>query len=64
MSWKQRVIVIIGISSILGAIQAQAGDLKISVPRRSHMTPVQKLNRAGVDAVRKHVQSQGRSHFL
>jgi Flp pilus assembly protein TadD len=63
MSWKQRVIVIIGISTILGAIQAQAGDLKISVPQRSHMTPVQKLNRAGVDAVRKHDNRKAEAIF-
>src|ERR1700688_2612978 len=65
MSWKQRVIVIIGVSSItiLGAIQAQAGDLKISVPQRSHMTPVQKLNRAGVDAVRKHDNRKAEAIF-
>src|SRR5579862_3977809 len=33
---------------------ARAGDLKITIPRRSILTPVQKLNREGVDAVRKH----------
>jgi Flp pilus assembly protein TadD len=31
-----------------------AKDLKISIPRRSKLTPVQKLNREGVEAVRKH----------
>lgn len=33
---------------------AQAGDLKIQIPRRSKLTPVQRLNREGVEAVRKH----------
>lgn len=33
---------------------ARAGDLKITVPRRSHLTPVQKLNQEGVQAIRKH----------
>jgi len=33
---------------------AQAGDLKITIPRRSPLTPVQRLNREGVEAVRKH----------
>ena len=28
--------------------------LRITLPRRSHLTPVQRLNRDGVDAVRKH----------
>jgi Flp pilus assembly protein TadD len=31
-----------------------AKDLKISIPRRSKLTPVQRLNREGVEAVRKH----------
>jgi Flp pilus assembly protein TadD len=35
-------------------LSARAGDLKITLPKRSHMTPVQRLNREGVDAVRKH----------
>lgn len=33
--------------------QAPAQNLKISIPRRSELTPVQRLNRDGVDAVRK-----------
>jgi Flp pilus assembly protein TadD len=31
-----------------------AGDFKLTLPRGSHFTPVQKLNRDGVEAVRKH----------
>ena len=31
-----------------------AGDLKITIPRRGQLTPVQRLNREGVEAVRKH----------
>jgi len=37
-----------------GSQGAYAGDLKITIPRRSHLTPVQRLNREGVEAVRKH----------
>src|SRR6201993_1872396 len=33
---------------------AQAGDLKITLPRHSNLTPVQRLNREGVEAVKKH----------
>ncbi len=33
---------------------AQAGDIKITIPKRSRLTPVQRLNREGVEAVRKH----------
>lgn len=33
---------------------AQAGDVKITIPKRTHLTPVQRLNREGVEAIRKH----------
>jgi len=33
---------------------ALASDIRLTVPRRSKLTPVQRLNRDGVDAVRKH----------
>ena len=33
---------------------ALAGDLKITIPRPGKLTPVQRLNREGVEAVRKH----------
>lgn len=33
---------------------AWARDLKIKIPKRSQLTPVQRLNREGVDAIRKH----------
>ena len=42
---------------------AQAAELKLSVPRRSHLTPVQKLNREGVDAVRKHDNRKAEALF-
>ena len=33
---------------------AWARDLKIKIPKHSQLTPVQRLNREGVDAIRKH----------
>jgi Flp pilus assembly protein TadD len=42
---------------------AQAGDLKITIPKRTKLTPVQKLNREGVDAVRKHNYSKAEQLF-
>jgi Flp pilus assembly protein TadD len=33
---------------------AELKDLKIKIPRRSKLTPVQRLNREGVEAIRKH----------
>ncbi len=44
----------IGIGLALGSVRANAGDLRINIPRGSKLTPVQKLNREGVEAVRKH----------
>src|SRR5579862_3999938 len=44
---------LVGIATT-GAQFAQAGDLKINIPKRSTLTPVQRLNREGVEAVRKH----------
>jgi Flp pilus assembly protein TadD len=38
---------------VLSLPQSPAQNLKISIPRRSELTPVQRLNRDGVDAVRK-----------
>jgi len=42
---------------------AQAVDLKITIPKRTKLTPVQKLNREGVDAVRKHNYSKAEQLF-
>jgi len=48
----QTVIAVIAAS---GSHAARAGDaLKITIPRRSGLTSVQRLNREGVDAVKKH----------
>jgi Flp pilus assembly protein TadD len=32
---------------------AYAGDIKVTIPKRSHLTPVQRLNREGVEELRK-----------
>jgi Flp pilus assembly protein TadD len=42
---------------------AQAGDLKITIPKRSILTPVQRLNRDGVEAVRKHDYAKAEQLF-
>jgi Flp pilus assembly protein TadD len=42
---------------------AQAGDLKITIPRHSPLTPVQRLNREGVEALRKHNYSKAEQLF-
>ena len=42
---------------------ARAGDLRVSIPRRSHATPVQQLNRDGVEAIRKHQFEKAKTLF-
>jgi len=63
MSWKRWVVVGI-ISAILGwATGARAGDVKITLPKRSHMTPVQRLNQEGVEALHKHKYEKAETLF-
>jgi Flp pilus assembly protein TadD len=49
--------VFVGLMLLAGLItlcvRAFAGDIKIEIPKRSHLTPVQRLNREGVEALRK-----------
>ncbi len=53
MSWKQ-LVVGVSMSILLGfGGRAQAGDFTITLPRRSHLTPVQRLNQEGVQELRK-----------
>lgn len=47
----------LGFLAILAAFASQTahgGDLRITFPARSELTPVQRLNREGVEAIRKH----------
>ena len=53
---------LVGIATA-GSQFAQAGDLKINIPRRSTLTPVQRLNREGVEAVRKHNYAKAEQLF-
>jgi Flp pilus assembly protein TadD len=50
--WFQILILVAGTAVALQT--ASAGDIRITIPRGSKLTPVQKLNREGVEAVRKH----------
>ena len=57
-------IFFVGIVTLSFELQpAQAGDLKITIPRRSKLTPVQRLNREGVEAVRKREYSKAEERF-
>ncbi|MFZ0322263.1 MAG: hypothetical protein WAL56_24260 [Candidatus Sulfotelmatobacter sp.] len=50
-------------ASIIAAPQARAGDIKITLPRRSHLTPVQRLNQEGVESIRKHSYEKAETCF-
>jgi len=45
------------------APSAFAGDLRIKIPKRSQLTPVQRLNREGVEAVRKNQYDKAKALF-
>ncbi len=45
------------------AASANAGDLRITIPKRSRLTPVQRLNRQGVEAVNKHQYDKAKALF-
>jgi len=42
---------------------ALAKDIKVTIPKRSHLTPVQRLNREGVDAIEKHNYEKAETLF-
>jgi Flp pilus assembly protein TadD len=49
--------------SILAATGAQGRDFTITLPRRSHLTAVQRLNQEGVEAVKKHAYEKAETAF-
>src|SRR6266568_2397644 len=57
------LIFLVCIAATWASPRAQAGDLKITLPKRSKLTPVQRLNREGVEAVRKHDYSKAEELF-
>lgn len=73
--WKHGRVGLTG-RQVLGALLAvvlvcgfslatpQASAVEITIPRRSHLTPVQKLNRDGVKAVNKHDYKKAETLFL
>jgi Flp pilus assembly protein TadD len=63
---KTASTVLLGLAVALGGVGAQklsAGDLKITLPKRSHPTPVQRLNRDGVAAIRKKKYEDAKALF-
>jgi Flp pilus assembly protein TadD len=43
--------------------RALAGDITLTLPKRSHLTPVQRLNREGVDAIQKQQYEKAETLF-
>ena len=54
MLGNRSLVSVIVILLVGATLPLQAGDLKITIPKRSKTTPVQRLNREGVEAVKKH----------
>jgi Flp pilus assembly protein TadD len=61
---KSRSLVVISVFLLgLAAGTARAGDLRITLPKRSKPTPVQQLNRDGVKAIEKHDYDKAKKLF-
>lgn len=63
MSAKPRFLVFWGSVVVLLVGTALAGDLHVTLPKRSRPTPVQKLNRQGVKALEKHEYGKAKALF-
>src|SRR6266480_7314809 len=61
MFWKRLIFIVLLGSGLIPS--ALAGDFRINIPKRSHLTPVQRLNRAGVEAVRKNQYGKAKELF-
>ena len=57
------LLAIIAVMVCFGAPNARAGDLKLTLPRHSELTLVQRLNREGVDAIRKQQYEKAETLF-
>lgn len=58
----RNLIVVLALTLAL-AVSANAGDIRISVPKRTKPTPVQKLNQEGVKEVQKHAYKKAKALF-
>lgn len=61
MRWKQSFFAILAVALVSSL--ARAGDLRITLPKRSRATPVQALNRDGVEAIRKNNLEKAKQLF-
>jgi Flp pilus assembly protein TadD len=63
MAWKRWIVACMAATTVGFCIPASAGDFKITLPKHSHLTPVQRLNQEGVEAIRKHGYEKAESLF-
>ena len=64
MSWKTLIVIgIVGWTMMWAPPRAHGVDIKVTLPKRSHMTPVQRLNQEGVDAIRKRNYEKAEAAF-
>jgi len=61
MAWKHSLRIAILAATVVPV--GQAADFRIPLPKRSKITPVQELNREGVEALRKNQFTKARSLF-
>src|ERR1041385_5740648 len=62
MNWKQPLRIAL-LAALAAPIVAHAGDIRIPLPKGSKTTPVQELNRQGVEALRKNQFEKARGLF-
>lgn len=58
-----RKLLITGAIAAMALQLAWANDIRITIPRHSELTPVQRLNREGVEAVKKHEYEKAEAIF-
>lgn len=61
-AWKHTILVATLMATAFAPL-VHAGDLKITIPKRSQLTPVQRLNREGVDEINKRHFNKAKSLF-
>src|SRR5580698_5716212 len=56
---------VVALIVLMGSVHqiARAGDVTLTLPKRSQLTPVQRLNREGVEAVRKQQYEKAETIF-
>ncbi len=62
-STRLKLLSIVATITILGIQSVWARDIRVTLPRHSQLTPVQRLNREGVNAIRKQQYEKAESIF-